>query len=255
MSSHEWAGRTVYLIGGGPSLRGFDFDRLQGKGIIVAINDAVRFAPFADCLVSIDTKWMNRRYGVLRGFQGESVIIVPDDYITRHRHATRLYRVNAVGISPTPGAVHTGENSGFAALGLSIMRGARTIYLLGYDMTEAGHFHAGYKWECRFGVNDYGRWSAMFSTLAVEAEARGINIINCNPDSAVRCFPFKTIDEVLSDGKVHARTLPCRSGEPGRLHAHGGAGGLEGPHLLPSVAKLSKPRVIRRRRLEASTGQ
>jgi hypothetical protein len=256
MSSHaDWKGRTVFLVGGGPSLRDFDFDRLRGLGIVVAINEALRVLPFADAVLSIDTKWWNRRFGLVRSFEGERIAIVPDDYVIRHRRATRLYRVPATGISPLPGAVHTGENSGYAALGLAIMRRAKRIYLLGYDMTEPGHFHHGYTWQTRYGAADYPRWSAMFGTLAVEAAARRIAVINCNPNSAIRCFPFQPLDEVVPHAEVLPRAFPCVTGEPGRLHQDGGAGRVEGADVLSPARQLPRAHLVRRRRMEASSGQ
>lgn len=42
-----------YVVGSGPSLRGFDYESLRGQKII-AVNSAVRFVPWADTWVTCD---------------------------------------------------------------------------------------------------------------------------------------------------------------------------------------------------------
>ena len=192
-----WRGRSVFVIGGGPSLAGFEFDRLRDRGIVLAVNDAIKAVPFADAVVSIDTVWWTHRKQFLRSFGGEKIAIVPPSHKTEPG-VTRYARDNRAMISRDPGVVCTGENSGFAAIGLAFMRRARVIHLLGFDMTAPGHFHSGYEWRCRYGAKDYPRWAGMFGVLQDEAVARGSRIVNLNPASAIRCFPFATIDEVLA---------------------------------------------------------
>lgn len=191
----DWRGQAVYLIGGGPSLAGFDFERLHGKGIVVAVNDAMFHAPFANAVFTIDTVWLRRRVAALQGFAGEKIAALPDNW-RRHVPAgvIALRRINAPGLSPDMGAIYTGGNSGHGALGMSLMRGAAEVYLLGFDMDRAGHFHGGYEWDCRFGAADYPVWAGMFSMIAGQSAGR---VFNCNRKSAIRCFPFADIDEVL----------------------------------------------------------
>lgn len=191
-----WTGRTVFIIGGGPSLAGFDFERLRGRGIILAVNDSFRSVPFADAVVSIDTVWWGNRNHLLQSFGGEKIAIVPSSCKTG-LDVTRYARDNRAAVSTDPATVCTGENSGFAAVGLALMRGARLIYLLGFDMTSAGHFHGGYEWRCRYGAKDYPRWSALFGVLQGEAQRRGVTVINLNPASAIKCFQFQEADNAL----------------------------------------------------------
>ncbi|MBX9757215.1 MAG: hypothetical protein K2Y29_00450 [Beijerinckiaceae bacterium] len=166
---------------------------------MIAVNDAMLHAPWADVVFSIDTVWLRRRQAALMQFAGEKVMAVPaaprSMFIPPLPGVRYLRRVSAVGLSVDPGAIASGFNSGYGALGMAIMRGASEVFLLGYDMNGPGHFHRGYDWFCRFGVRQYPTWAAMFSRLAERSgETR---VINCNPASAIRCFPFASIDEVL----------------------------------------------------------
>jgi hypothetical protein len=194
----QWAGRSVYLIGGGPSLKGFDFERLRNRGVVVAINDAVLHVPWADCVFSIDIIWIARREAALRArTAGEVVVAVPEDWERPKGLAvTALARRRGTGVSPHAWAVMTGDNSGYAALSLALMRGASKVALLGYDMTGRGHWHEGYSWGSRYGHRQYRAWASAFATLAVAAKARGVEVVNCNPASAVRGFRFGEPEEI-----------------------------------------------------------
>ncbi len=196
--STDWQGKTVILIGGGPSLRTFNFMKLlplrKAGALVIAINDAMRRCPWADVAFSIDRLWLSKRRYMLNQFKGEKVAIA-DASCAKFRPGVRyILRDPSPRLSDDMAVVCTGENSGFAALGMSMMRGATKIYMLGYDMTGPGHFHAGYEWNCPHGVADYPRWAGHFDALAVEAEERGVSVINCNSDSAVKCFPFGSIE-------------------------------------------------------------
>ena len=105
------------------------------------------------------------------------------------------------GCSLDPRAVINGLNSGYAAVNLAVLRGARTIYLLGYDMLDLGqgiahHWHDGYKWQgARGTARCYTDWARRFDDLARGIPA-GVTVWNCNPESAVRAFPFMTYEAV-----------------------------------------------------------
>lgn len=197
----DLVGRSVYILGGGPSLRGFDFESLRGCGHVVAVNDAIFAAPWADTAITIDIIWLANRVNALRHFDGEMIAAVPDDFEPVDAPVRYVLRRPGAMVSERMGIVYTGDNSGFAALGMAIMRGASRIALLGYDMTAPGHFHAGYTWRSRYGVGDYPRWARYFHALKRIADERGIQIINCNRNSGIRCFPYgrpADIDETAS---------------------------------------------------------
>lgn len=197
--TQDWADKRVFLIGGGPSLKGFGFQRLRRAGVVVAINDAVKYAPWADCAVSIDTVWIRRTRYRLASFKGQQIGIVPQDWGGPHPSNMQcLRRISGPGFSGDMRSVYTGNNSGYAALHIALQRGAQQIYLLGYDMTGPGHFHSGYRWPCVYGADQYPAWSQMFGVLAEVARTRGARVVNCNPGSAIRCFEFQSINEAVA---------------------------------------------------------
>lgn len=196
-----WTGRPVLLVGGGPSLRGFDFNRLRGRGaVVVGINDAMLHVPWADAVLSIDTAWLVQRQSAFLRFAGERIAIVPGSFDrSGWPGVTWLDRRPVPGLSHMPDAVCTGENSGYAALGLAVARGADPIGLLGYDLVTAGHWHAGYRWKSRYGAPHYARWALFFDNIAPELARRGVRVVNINTPrgTAIRGFRLGSLEDVL----------------------------------------------------------
>ena len=207
LSDNAWRGETCFLIGGGPSLRGFDFERLRGRGRIIAINKAFMDAPFADMMFSMDHrfyKWL--RIGIRRNmddakeqfanFAGIKCWVDIDNahyddiYFVVGKRGAEMAVSIADGIPP-------GNNSGYAAIQLAMCLGCDPIYLLGYDMShDAGvsHYHGGYPIAQR--EITVVRFRHKFESVAQRILKR-TNVYNLNPDSALRCFPFANIDDVL----------------------------------------------------------
>lgn len=194
--TQDLVSRSVYIIGGGPSLRGFDFESLRGRGHVIAVNDAIFAAPFADTAFTIDIIWLANRVNALRHFGGEMIAAVPAEFDPVDAPVRYVVRQQGADLSDNMGVVYTGDNSGFAALGMAMMRGASKIALLGFDMTGPGHFHAGYTWRSRYGVRDYPQWARAFYHLNRIARERNTKIINCNRASGIRCFAYGTPNDI-----------------------------------------------------------
>ena len=75
---------------------------------------------------------------------------------------------------------------------------ANPIYLLGYDMKHDGkitHFHEGYSRTAQ--DKALKEYIGDLGAIRRDLRARRIDVVNLNPDSALKWFPFQTIDEVL----------------------------------------------------------
>lgn len=195
-----FAGATVFLIGGGASAGRIDLDRIRGCGVVVAINDSVRRIPWADIVFSSDGVWVTRRAGLLARFAGRKVAATDGGYVPPKAAGPIeiLDRRRDVRVSDDPNLIYSAHNSGFAALNFAVSREAKRIVLIGFDLDGGEHWHGGYEWRCRFGRADHPKWAAAFDAIAPELARRGIDVVNVNLDSAVRCFRFATLDEVLA---------------------------------------------------------
>lgn len=192
-----WAGQACFLIGGGPSLKGFDFERLRGRGRVIAINRAYEFVPFADVHFFMDNPYYRhvRSEPAWHAFQGFKVYLNMSGYVV-DGDVVSLRPVGRIGLSASiaEGLYH-GNNSGSGALGLAYCLGANPIYLMGYDCKrtpEDGHFHSGYGKS--ISDSTLVRLVKDFDGIAPMLRAAGVRVINLNPDSAIRCFPASTFD-------------------------------------------------------------
>lgn len=200
----EWAGQTAFILGGGPSLRGFDAEVLRGRKII-AVNNSWEMAPWSEVLYFCDEKWW-RWHGdkVTIGFCGR--------YIVTPAFAGPLVKtlrlVNLSGLDRDPTAVRSGHNSGYQAINLAYHFGARRIILLGIDMTTAPdgatHYHEGHPISMprdlyREMLDNTMKKNMLpyFPSLGRDLELEGVEVINANPASALTYWPRKPLSELL----------------------------------------------------------
>jgi len=173
---------TVFIIGGGPSLIGFDFKRLSGKNVI-AINKAIFSMPFYDNVVAYfsDYRFYQWYINELKSIKCTKYTIglkVPkEDAIT-------LKNSGKFGFDLRNGYIRNGGNSGYAAINLAIHLGVNRIVLLGYDMVKVNnetHFHGGYsdKNECvKQTTQIYQKFSEPFAGITDFMQTHGIEIYN-----------------------------------------------------------------------------
>lgn len=169
---------------------------------MVAVNDAVLHLPFATALFSADAMWIRNRFEVISQFPRERYLAVAEDFdFTDAPEATYLWRSrHGYGLSDNPCAVYMGGgNSGFAALNLAYLKGAKRVILLGYDLSAPGmYWHSGYPWSAPLN-NDltFGRWVHGFDTAIAQLHNRGIQVINASPASRIQAFQRVSLDEAL----------------------------------------------------------
>jgi len=151
--ARDLVGSSVFVIAGGPSLKGFRVrgparprahDRRQAISLSVPwAETGVTYRPGVASLSSRSRRAVceqRRSHDRGRPRQGR-----PDRAC--HLSAADL----DCGIQPRPLVRRHGENSGFAAVAIALKRGARRIALLGFDLNGPGHHHAEYVWASRFG--------------------------------------------------------------------------------------------------------
>jgi hypothetical protein len=198
-----WADKTVFLIGGGPSLRGFDLRRLFGRGHLVGINESMFHVPVV-AGVSVDLRFVSSRFDRLAEFAKTTQLFLSLgaewwNEVDPVPSAVNLWNSPLPGISHDPALLRRGSTSGYAALNLAVLKRARHIVLLGYDYRNIGglkNFHDGYSWRP---VADalWADWAREFTFAADECKAAGVSVVNASPASMIGCFTKMTIDEAL----------------------------------------------------------
>jgi hypothetical protein len=203
----EWGKATAVLIGGGPSLtveqvHHVGVAREGGRVRVIAVNDAYRVATFADVCYFADAEWWDwhKDRPEFQTFTGQKCSIADSAAKITDPAVHILRNAGSRGISTDPGAVCTGHNSGYQALNVAILAGAKTVILLGFDAreptaTSKTHWFGDHpKIEQ---VAAYAEYRKAFSAGENEIKAAGVRVINCSPDSAIDSFEKLPLEAAL----------------------------------------------------------
>jgi len=201
----EWKGQRCFIIGGGSSLKDFDFSKLKNE-LTIGINRAYEKI---DCTINfaMDKRFFNWLY---QGRLGEEAKERWDKYrgykvwinAYGYKYPEDIFMVPSIGNDgfswSLKDGLSTGNNSGYGALNLAVCLGANPIYLLGYDMKgkngKQSWWHKGYP-EPQ-GENVYKSFISRFEKIAPELKKRGIKVINLNPYSKLKCFEFDKFNNI-----------------------------------------------------------
>ncbi len=157
-----------FVIGGGPSLNGFDFTQLNGFDTI-AVNKAVEYVPNPTYFITTDYSYfikaslpidqiklkthkcyfvanMSHHYMKLKGGQ---IIDTRRNFAYEDlwQYDGVIQSYNKEEFSSSINEFSNGENSGHCGIQLALLLGYKKIYLLGFDLNDTGqtHFHQSYR--------------------------------------------------------------------------------------------------------------
>jgi hypothetical protein len=191
-----WKDQRVVIIAGGETVtsavvRQIAMARLEGRCRVIAVNDAIYIAWFADWLHGADFKWWSRHIHRVQHFKGIKTTIadqVPEAW------AHRLECTGREGFDENPGNCRSGNNSGFQALHCAIHTGADRIVLVGFDMA-GGHWFEGHPGEPE--TDRTVTMAPAFTSLKPAIEKRGITILNASPRSELHTYPMVPLADAL----------------------------------------------------------
>lgn len=211
----------VFVIGGGPSLKGFDFSCLSNVDTIV-VNNAVFDVPNPKYFITVDYTFIrkvgrdklkgapsikffvvDRTYESIRKINGKYVDtrfgLVYED-LNIFDHVVESYRQDEFGYCFDD--FRTGLNSGYCALQLAIILGYKNTYLLGFDLLSVGsktHYHSGYGSGLKPFNNSLDVYFEKFRTGLEQLKKDGIvNVYSCSPISRLNdVIPYIPTNEVL----------------------------------------------------------
>ena len=206
LSNGLWEGSRCFILGGGTSLADFDYSLLRGEKII-AVNRAYEVCPFADIMLSMDSryyKWiMSGTLGEevknkLRDFKGLKIWVDTIGY--PYKNVITIKAIERLGLSwDLSEGIYHGNNSGYSALQLAIALKASPIYLLGFDFYYDGdksHWHNGYPLKTSEKKTRGHAGDFVYLSKELTIMENGIKIINLNPKSALTCFPRMRQEEI-----------------------------------------------------------
>ena len=156
----------VYIIGGGISLKGFDFRKLKDKNTIV-VNMSAFDVPNPTYCITADSGILRKvQEGYFKDIDTTWVLVTNPNHcsmkwkngVFKHIHSGYVYNLFAVNMIIRNAGVEgigfefkdfrTGYNSGFCAFQLAFLLGYKRIHLLGFDLCEKDsrtHYHNRYR--------------------------------------------------------------------------------------------------------------
>jgi hypothetical protein len=212
----EQYNKTAYVIGGGPSLTGFNWKLLNDK-FIIGINRAYEVLPNAQVIYFTDDDWYSQHKEMLIKHTGIKIkgSLTPNK-LGQDTNIYQFHLTGATGIDVNPGCLKHGSNSTYAVLNMLYQWGFKNIYLLGIDLkwkivSENGnkgnkktHWHSGHK---RIdGEALYSRLKNNFEQLLPFLKQYDITIINVNNDTNLTVFPIKTYEEIFGSDSFPTNT-------------------------------------------------
>ena len=223
-----------FVVGGGPSLNGFDFTQLNGFDTI-AINKAVEYIPNPTYFVTTDYSYfvkaslpidqiklkvqksyfvanMSHSYMEMKGGQ---IIDTRRNFVYEdlHHYDGVILSNHSSGFSSTINEFSNGENSGHCGIQLALLLGYKKIYLLGFDLNEEGqtHFHQSYR---EVDQKSFKRRVGGYGKTLVDSLVRykgNQQIINLSSSSILVDHPLiiktENVREVLEKNSVKLREV------------------------------------------------
>lgn len=147
-------------------------------------------------LYAADSWWWNFHAQAALKFEGLKVTCSDVPY----RQVLKLFNSGDEGFDPLAGAIRTGGNSAYQAAHVAAHAGAAKILLLGVDAhaREGVHHHGEHPTGLRNPTRStFDAMITKWRTLAGPLREIGIEVINCNPESAVDAFPKMPIEDAL----------------------------------------------------------
>lgn len=193
------------IIACGPSANIQDAQKLRACcDVIIAVNDSWRLCRgadgkyFSDYIYGSDMKWWTYAIGdIIRDYDGE--LWTQRVGWTEEPEGMGIQCFESEhkpDLCTEPGKIHTGQNSGFAAINLAYHLGANTIILLGYDLRMDGsrrHWFDG-RPEKLNANSDYTSFIKSFDTI--NAKKHGISILNASRRTSLTCFPLVDLEDM-----------------------------------------------------------
>jgi len=191
----------IYIIGGGPSLEGFDFSLLENK-CTICVNHSIFDVPKPNYFVTCDgSLCLKEDFSKLKTIPAAKFYIdyfeeIPED---PGPFDFLVQGENTCEFSLSWDRFAIGGNSGFSAIQLAIVLGYSRIALLGFDLNKKGksHYHDTKGYSKTHILKNSDEFYQCFKQ-GFESLDPGIRIVSCSKDSRLNDFlPYKEINDVL----------------------------------------------------------
>lgn len=203
-----WDGQDVYIIGGGESLKNFDWNILKDKNTI-GCNDAFKHGKDV-CKICIfgDSTWFKTFQHELALYEG----VVFTNHPKLHKNRLPwLWVMDRETMGLHQNALGWNFNTGALAVNLALLLGVKNIFLLGFDMklSKKGepnwHQNLVHKLKREAYSKVYKKFQQGFDRVAKELKEKypNVKVINVTDDSDLDSFPKVSVNAFWK-GRVSA---------------------------------------------------
>lgn len=199
-----WPDSTVFIIGGGPSIKKQDLTMISANGHkTIGCNAAFLDYPWIDCVYFGDCKfhmWITEDNHYKRQFdefKGLKISCCPDTTTDKRIHS--LFRIQK-GIVQDRRSIGWNMNTGGSAINLGYHLGASRIILLGFDMhlKNGMNYHDYHIIPPNNPEEVLKKFIRFFRFITEDAKELKLKILNATPESALNYFPMVKYEEVVN---------------------------------------------------------
>lgn len=197
---------NIFIIAGGPSAAGHDYDLYKNKVTMLGVNDGGIKAN-TPTIVSMDGRWMKNRYDAM---QERGVLLIGRrSSFNKHLGPDKENKLCFLldvdhergDICQQKWKIHA-RNSGFMALNFAYYLNPKKIFLFGldYNMTGDQYWYPIYEWKNRVYTGNYKLWRDDCNHAKPVFDAAGIEVYNVSRASMVTAYPridFHDIKNIL----------------------------------------------------------
>lgn len=203
-STHNRNWDTVVCIASGPSLTQEQVDyAIQSDAYTIAVNDNYKLCN-PDIVYAADILWWIEHY--------KNVVETCDSELWTLQHVPRSVcrkveckrDFNEIpfnrGLGLGTEVLHHGGNSGYHAINLSFLFGAKKIILIGYDhqrTNDKAHWFGDHPKKFPKNASHMNIWLNKFDILANDCKKHNVDLVNCSIETAITSCRRSNLEEEI----------------------------------------------------------
>lgn len=197
-----WKDKDVYIIGGGNSLRDFDWKLLQDLHTIGCNSAYLLGAGICKICVFGDYKWWEENKAGLACYAQDGIVVTNERKL-QESDIPWLHIMRRVEKGLATDALAWNGNTGASAINLALILGAKRIFLLGFDMEldDQGRANWHDKRVEKESPEVYSRFIEGIGNLFADLPSKfpGCEIFNVNTENRLGVFSMISIEECFAE--------------------------------------------------------
>jgi hypothetical protein len=198
---------TIICVASGPSITQHQIDLIKESGLFtICVNRTFELLPNCDAIFACDIRWWYEYYELTQSHSPKSKLYtiagIADHFYKKRSKGQNIVQLDyESGIGLGKHKLIHGGNSGYMAVNLAYLLGAKKIILIGYDHQHTNgkrHWHSDYdKKKFPYNADNIDRMKDNFEGLAHDLINEGIDIVNCSIETALETPRRSTLEKEI----------------------------------------------------------